>query len=133
SRRRAAGCGLARYRHTRLEPFIAAFAAAALALFAVATWHFRNSFGSDWLTAAYFVMTTMTTTGYGDIAPDHSRPLDVAMAMTLMLLGTVFTGVFIGFLAARLTRAQWVRMQGLRPVRRHGHIVVCGAGSIGTR
>ncbi len=116
----------------RTDPYIAFFTAAALVLFAAGTWHFRNSFDSDWLTAAYFVMTTITTTGYGDIAPNHDNASDVAMAMVLMLLGTVFTGIFIAFLASRLTRAQWVRMQGLRPIRRHGHIVVCGCGSIGT-
>jgi voltage-gated potassium channel Kch len=116
----------------RRDPYIAPFAAAALALFAAGTWHFRQSFDSDWLTAAYFVLTTMTTTGYGDIAPNHDNPADVAMAMVLMLLGTVFTGIFIAFVASRLTRAQWVRMQGLRPISRRGHIVVCGCGSIGT-
>jgi voltage-gated potassium channel Kch len=119
-------------RLRRIDPYIAAFATAALALFAVGSWHFRESFGSDWLTAAYFVLTTMTTTGYGDIAPNHNNPVDVAMAMALMLLGTIFTGIFIAFAAARLTRAQWVRMQGLRPISRRGHIVVCGCGSIGT-
>ena len=127
--------GLSRHWHGRLrriDPYIAGFAGAALALFAVGTWHFRQSFGSDWLTAAYFVTTTMTTTGYGDFAPDHTRSVDVAMAMALMLLGTVFTGIFIAFAAARLTHAQWVRMQGLRPIHRSGHIVICGAGSIGT-
>jgi voltage-gated potassium channel Kch len=77
-------------------------------------------------------MSTMTTTGFGDIAPDHGRALDLAAAMLLMLLGTVFTGLFIVFAAARLTRAQWVRMQGLRPIHRRGHIVICGAGHIGT-
>ena len=80
-------------------------------------WHFRASFDSDWLTAAYFVLTTMTTTGYGDIAPNHDDPVDVAMAMVLMLSGTIFTGIFIAFVASRLTRAQWVRMQGLRPIQ----------------
>ena len=120
------------WRLRRIDPYIAGFAAAALALFAVGTEHFRESFGTDWLTAAYFVTTTMTTTGYGDIAPDHTRVVDVAMAMVLMLLGTVFTGIFIAFATARLTRAQWVRMQGLRPIHRRGHIVVCGCGSIGT-
>ena len=124
-----------RRRHGRLrraDPVIGAFVAAALLLFAVATWHFRNSFGSGWLVAAYFVMTTMTTTGYGDIAPNHDDPSDVITAMLLMLLGTVFTGIFIAMVTARLTRVQWVRMQGLRPIHRRGHIVVCGCGSIGT-
>ena len=82
--------------------------------------------------AAYFVLATMTTTGYGDMTPDRSKPLDIIIAMLLMLSGIVFTGVFIAFGASLLTRAQWVPMQGLRPVHRRGHIVVCGAGSIGT-
>ena len=116
----------------RADPIVATFAALALAMFSVGAWHFHRSFGSDWLTAAYFVLSTMTTTGYGDITPNHRDPSDLAMAMMLMLLGTVFTGIFIAFVASRLTRAQWVRMQGLRPIRRHGHIVVCGCGSIGT-
>src|SRR5260370_22138752 len=119
------------WRIRRPDRYIAAFVTAALALFAVATWHFREAFGSDWLVAAYFVLSTMTTTGYGDITPNHDHPLDVAMAMVLMLLGTGFTGIFIAFVSSRLTRAQWVRMQGLRPVHRRGHIVVCGCGNIG--
>jgi voltage-gated potassium channel Kch len=119
-------------RLRRADPYVAAFALTTLAIFAAATWHFRNSFASDWLTAAYFVLSTMTTTGYGDITPNHNDPTDVATAMVLMLLGTVFTGIFIAFVASRLTRAQWVRMQGLRPIHRRGHIVVCGCGSIGT-
>ncbi len=126
---------LLRQGHQRLrraDPYIAGFIASVLALFALGTWYFHTSFQTDWLTAAYFVMSTMTTTGFGDIAPDHGRPLDLAMAMVLMLLGTVFTGLFIVFAAARLTRGQWVRMQGLRPIHRRGHIVVCGCGSIGT-
>jgi Trk K+ transport system NAD-binding subunit len=119
-------------RLPRSDPYLARLAAAAILLFVVGAWHFHRSFHSDWLTAAYFVLTTMTTTGYGDIAPNHDNPVDVGMAMALMLLGTVFTGVFIAAVAARLTRAQWVRMQGLRPISRRGHIIVCGCGSIGT-
>ena len=130
ARMRAALRGSRRFR--RADPIVATFAALALAMFTVGAWHFHRSMGGDWLTAAYFVLSTMTTTGYGDITPNHRDPSDLAMAMILMLLGTVFTGIFIAFVASRLTRAQWVRMQGLRPIRRHGHIVVCGCGSIGT-
>jgi voltage-gated potassium channel Kch len=121
-----------RSRHRRRDPFVATLVAAAVLLFIGGTWHFRDSFGSGWLVAAYFVVATITTTGYGDITPHHNDPADVIAAMLLMLLGTLLTGVFIAFVAARLTRAQWVRMQGLRPVHRRGHIVVCGCGSIGS-
>lgn len=120
------------WRLRRIDSFVAAILIAALALFAVGAWHFERSFGNGWLVATYFVLSTMTTTGYGDITPNHNDPYDIAVAMALMLFGTVFTGLFIAFVASRLTRAQWTRMQGLRPVHRRGHIVVCGCGSIGT-
>jgi Trk K+ transport system NAD-binding subunit len=116
----------------RTDPYIGAFAATALMLFFLGAWYFHRSLGGDWLTAAYFVLATITTTGYGDITPNRDNPLDIGVAMTLMLSGVVFTGIFIAVVASRLTRAQWVRMQGLRPIHRHAHIVVCGCGSIGS-
>jgi Trk K+ transport system NAD-binding subunit len=121
-----------RWRFIRANPYLWSFASAAFIVFCLGTWHFRVAFGVDWLTAAYFVLATMTTTGYGDITPDRRHAFDVVMAMILMLSGIAFTGVFIAFAAALLTRAQWVRAQGLRRIRRRGHIVVCGAGSIGS-
>jgi Trk K+ transport system NAD-binding subunit len=115
----------------RPDPYFTGLAAGALALFLAATWHFHESFRTGWLTAAYFVISTLTTTGYGDITPHRDDLLDVALAILLMLSGTIITGIFIAVVAARLTRAQWVRIQGLRPIQRRGHIIVCGCGSIG--
>ena len=130
-RRRRKQTAPALWRFFRANVYLCAFAGAAFTIFLLGTWHFRFAFGIDWLTAAYFVLATMSTTGYGDLTPDRTHVLDVIMSMMLMLTGVGFTGVFIAFVASRLTRAQWVRMQGLRPIRRRGHIVVCGCGSIG--
>ena len=118
-------------RPPRLNPILASLAVATLAVFLVGTSYFHAEFGGGWLDAVYFVVATMTTTGYGDLTPDRSRPVDIIAAMLLMLSGITLTGLFIAFGASLLTRVQWVTMQGLRPVRRRGHIVVCGAGSIG--
>ena len=74
----------------------------------------------------------MTTTGYGDVTPHRNSLAEVLAAMALMLGGITLSGLFIAFGASLLTRIQWVKMQGLRPVRRRGHIIVCGAGSIGS-
>lgn len=121
-----------RWRLRRIDGYLAVFAAAALLMFLIGTLYFHGSLGAGWLTAAYFVLTTMTTTGFGDISPNHDKPWDVAFAMTLMLTGTTLAGIFVAYAASLLTRAQWVRMQGMRPIHRRGHIIVCGAGSIGT-
>jgi Trk K+ transport system NAD-binding subunit len=116
----------------RLNPILARLALATLIVLLIGTWYFHAVFGGAWLDAVYFVVATMTTTGYGDLTPDRSEPLEVLAAMLLMLSGITLTGLFIAFGASLLTRVHWVTMQGLRPVHRRGHIVVCGAGSIGS-
>ena len=116
----------------RLNPILVRLAVAALTVLLLGTWYFHAVFKGGWLDAVYFVVATVTTTGYGDLTPDRSHPIDIIAAMLLMLAGTIITGLFIAFGASLLTRVHWVRMQGLRPVHRRGHIVVCGAGSIGS-
>jgi Trk K+ transport system NAD-binding subunit len=116
----------------RIDPILARVALAALAVFGAAILYFRFAFGSDWLTAVYFVVETITTTGYGDVTPNHSSTAEMIAAILLMLSGVVFTGIFTAFVVAILTRIHLLMIQGLRPVRRRGHIVVCGAGSIGS-
>jgi Trk K+ transport system NAD-binding subunit len=123
-------------RWSHIDPIFGRLTVVAVLLIALGVWYFHDAFASksvDWLGALFFVLTTMTTNGYtGELIPDLKHPIDLVGAMLLMLSGTVISGIFIAFASSRLTRAQWVRMQGLRPINRHGHIVVCGAGSIGT-
>jgi voltage-gated potassium channel Kch len=105
---------------------------AALGVFAIAAVYFQWAFHDSWLETAYFVIATMTTTGYGDITPNHKDPAELVATILLMLAGTTLTGVFIAFGASLLTRVHWVTLQGLRPLHRRGHIIVCGAGRIGS-
>ena len=122
-----------RRRHRpRFNPILARLAAATFAAFAIGTMYFHSVIGNTWLDAIYFVVTTMTTTGYGDLTPNRSSPHNIVAAMMLMLSGIILTGLFIAFGASLLTRVHWVALQGLRPVHRRGHIIVCGAGSIGS-
>jgi Trk K+ transport system NAD-binding subunit len=116
----------------RLNPILVRLALAAVVVSLLGTGYFHVAFKGAWLDAVYFVVATITTTGYGDLTPDRSNPVDLVAAMLLMLSGTALTGLFIAFGASLLTRVHWVTMQGLRPVHRRGHIVVCGAGSIGS-
>lgn len=120
------------HRPPRLNPILARLAWVTLSVLLTGTWYFHAVFGGAWLDAVYFVVATMTTTGYGDLTPDRSKPVEIVVAMLLMLSGITLTGLFIAFGASLLTRVHWVALQGLRPVHRRGHIVICGAGSIGS-
>lgn len=117
------------FRH--LDPVIRATSLAALFVFVAATIFFGILFKKDVITAAYFVTTTMTTTGYGDITP--TTHLGQFATMFLEVLGVAFTGISVAFLTTTLTRAQFTALQGLRQIRTRNHVVVCGSGDVGTR
>src|SRR6516165_9272818 len=99
----------------RLNPILVRLALAALVVLLLGIWYFHAAFNGGWLDAVYFVVATMTTTGYGDLTPNRSNPVEIVSAMLLMLAGTIITGLFIAFGASLLTRVHWVNMQGLRP------------------
>ncbi len=117
------------FRH--LDPVIRGMLAAATLVFIVSTIFFGIVFKKDRITAAYFVTTTMTTTGYGDITP--TTHLGQLATMLLEILGVAFSGISIAFVTTALTRAQFTALQGLRQIKTHSHVVVCGAGNVGTR
>ncbi|MBV8150666.1 MAG: NAD-binding protein [Candidatus Eremiobacteraeota bacterium] len=118
----------------RWDPIVRGVAAAALLLLVIFTTYFSFVLHKDPVTAAYFVITTMTTVGYGDVTP----PLDkdrwpLVVAMTTMVSGVVLSGIFIALLTATITRAQFVATQGVRQLHERDHIIVCGAGQVGSR
>jgi Trk K+ transport system NAD-binding subunit len=117
------------FRH--LDPVIRGMLAAAILVFVAATIFFGVVFKKDAVTAAYFVTTTMTTTGYGDITP--TTHLGQIATIILEVLGVAFSGISIAFVTTALTRAQFTALQGLRQIKTRGHVVVCGAGNVGTR
>ena len=87
------------------------------------------------LESLYFVAATMFTVGYGDITPltRHGGRASIALAIAIMGVGVTLGGVFIATIAAALSRAQQTALRGLRHIRAEDHVVVCGAGNVGTR
>jgi Trk K+ transport system NAD-binding subunit len=117
------------FRH--IDPVIRGMLAAAIVVFLASTVFFGIVFKKDAISAAYFVTTTMTTTGYGDITP--TTHMGQVATMILEVLGVAFSGISIAFVTTALTRAQFTALQGLRQIRTRGHVVVCGSGNVGTR
>jgi Trk K+ transport system NAD-binding subunit len=105
----------------------------AVLFYVLATVYFVGTLHIDPFTSAYFVLTTMTTTGYGDIVPHATDHFEQLASMITMLGGVVITGLFVALVAANFTQARYRAQQGLRPIDAAGHIVVCGAGRVGSR
>lgn len=117
----------------RADPLLRRLLVAVLLLFAAGTAFFALVLHLDVLTAAYFVVATMTTTGYGDISARSANGPGEAGAIVLMVAGVAFTGILVAVGSSLFTRAQYAALQGLRPVSRRGHVIVCGAGNVGSR
>ncbi len=127
------GAGRAVRAMRRLDPVAARTILLALTVFALGAAFFAHALRLDPLTAAYFAITTMTTTGYGDISPRDAGRFGIVVAMGLMIGGLAFGGIFVAMLSATFTQARYDAVQGLRRIESRGHVIVCGAGNVGSR
>lgn len=116
-----------------LDPLFRFVLIAALVIFIAGTDFFAAQLRLDPVTAAYFVIETMTTIGYGDIPLVHQPAFIKVAGMILMLSSILVVNVSVALLAAALVRAQWTALQGLRRIHVRNHIIVCGAGRVGQR
>lgn len=83
--------------------------------------------------ALYFTVTTVTTTGYGDITPRTSGPAMMIYGALFMLLGSVTMAVLYSFATSFVVSEQLRRELGRPPIPRGGHVVVVGLGNVGYR
>jgi Trk K+ transport system NAD-binding subunit len=128
-------------RVSAAHPILIRVAGAALVIFLTAVVYFAVALELDPVAAVYFVATTVTSTGYGDITPlqpagtrsASPNPMALIAASLLMFAGVATIGIFIAFATSALTRAQFTAIQGLRQIRTRGHVLVVGCGNVGTR
>lgn len=94
---------------------------------------FNVAMGLSPIDAAYFVTTTLTTTGYGDITPkDHSMWLKI-YTCCLMLLGSAGVAAFYSLLTDYIVSERFNQLLGRQQVMHSGHVIVAGLGNVGFR
>jgi len=81
--------------------------------------------------AFYFVVTTLTTTGYGDITPKGKGLSVLLYTCFMMASGSVGVAVMYSAITDQVVRARLDSARGRRRVRSRGHIVVVGLGEVG--
>ena len=83
--------------------------------------------------AVYFVVTTATTTGYGDISLKDTADWLKLFGCVVMLTGGALLGILFSYLAAVATAERLDETMSRQAGRMRGHIVVAGLGNLGYR
>lgn len=109
----------------------ALFAMVVLVVLSIGVFH--AALGLSPVDAYYFVLTTLTTTGYGDFNLQAAHPLVKIYGTMVMVLGGCFFAVLFSMLTDLLLRTRFsdVLAQGANHYK--DHIIIAGLGNTGFR
>jgi len=116
-------------RPTRLLPTAAILAAVLVASIFV----FRYALHLSPVDALYFVVTTATTTGYGDISLKDTPDWVKLYGCLVMLTGGALLGIVFSYFAALATAERLDETLSRRAGGLTGHVIVAGLGNLGYR
>jgi Trk K+ transport system NAD-binding subunit len=94
---------------------------------------FRVALSLSLVDAFYFIITTVTTTGYGDITPHEASSAVKLYACLVMVLGSAATATLYSIITDYLVTARFRELFGQNRLPREGHVVVAGLGDVGFR
>ncbi|GAC1498247.1 MAG: hypothetical protein NVS1B14_01170 [Vulcanimicrobiaceae bacterium] len=119
----------------RTEPIVANVFLVGLAAYGAAIWYFMWTLNLNFIQALYYTTAAVSSLHYGAVTPsaENAHVGGFVVSLLAMGVGLVMSGVFIAAVTSALERAQFTALRGLRHLRGGDHVVVCGAGKIGTR
>jgi voltage-gated potassium channel Kch len=107
--------------------------AALIGLTALSVFVFSWGMDLSLVDAFYFVVTTVTTVGYGDITPLKASPALKLFGCLVMVLGSATLATLTSILTAFVVTERFERLLGRGRVPASGHVVVVGYGNVGSR
>ena len=103
-----------------------------LAIYLSAIVIFRQTLGLDWVDAAYFTTSVVTTVGFGDFNLQHAPGWVKVFGILLMFAGIVLVAIIASMLTIFIVSGAANQMRNEFLARRkRGHVVVCGLGQVG--
>ncbi len=120
-------------RRPTMRLVLSAVLTAAFTLLVMGVVIFHYSVGLPWLDAIYFVVTTMTTVGYGDINLQGTSPTIKLFGTFLMFAGAASMAALFGIITDTILRSRLQEFLGKRSRPMKDHVVLCGLGNVGYR
>ncbi len=117
----------------RPDPIIYRALIAFFALAFCSSIYFSYSENLSWIDSVYFVITMMTTVGFGDINLKDSSILSKIVGIVLMLASVAATSAIVALMTDSLLKYRLVLSFGRWQVNESNHIIVVGAGAVGSK
>lgn len=102
-------------------------------LIAASVMVFRVGMNLGLVDAFYFIVTTVTTTGYGDITPKDSGAALKLYACLMMVLGSAATALVYSLLTDFVVNERFRSVLGQQRIPEKQHVIVVGLGNVGYR
>lgn len=104
-----------------------------LSLAFISVFVFQIGMGLSPIDAVYFVVTTLTTTGYGDISLHQEAVWLKVYGCFLMLMGSASVAALYSTITDFIVTARFDQLLGRQSVGLEDHVVVVGLGNVGFR
>ncbi|MFO0660053.1 MAG: NAD-binding protein [Polyangiaceae bacterium] len=125
--------GLIGQSWTNAPPALRVLTSALATLIALSVLVFRFGMDLSLIDAIYFIITTVTTTGYGDITPKDSGTALKLYACILMMLGSASTAVLYSFVTDFVIAERFKAVLGKQKKPARHHTILVGLGNLGMR
>ena len=83
--------------------------------------------------STYFVITTLTTTGYGDITVKDANNAVKLYTCLMMILGSAAVATLYSIITDYFVSSRFAEILGRQQVTESGHVIVVGLGNVGFR
>ncbi len=83
--------------------------------------------------STYFVITTLTTTGYGDISVKDASTAVKLYTCLMMILGSAAVAILYSIITDYFVSSRFAEILGRQTVSGSGHVIVIGIGNVGFR
>ena len=97
----------------------------------VAVFHFAMNL--SFVDSLYFVVTTATTTGYGDISPKDASTWLKLYTVFMMVISATGLAILFSVVTDYILTARILQLGGRHHVPEHSQIIVVGVGTVGHR
>lgn len=120
-------------KQLKVDKFLLTILSIILFTICIYTIYFHFQEKMPWISAFYFVMTTLCTVGYGDFNLKDSLWISKIVGVSLMLSGISLSALLFAILTDFLIKKRTDFMEGRKKYKLNNHIIVCGLGTVGLK